>query len=151
MNWMAYGQPYLTKEMLLQAFGKATIHQLTTTNPHAPELDIEVSAPSHEQAVWNTLAALESIGFDAGRIVIVDLVKAAMQRAAFGAGGFGALGLPTKNPWVVLAFAGIGGAIGVLADVAVNEAWAMIVAERDYMNAWRFTEVPAPVWSPQQA
>jgi len=151
MNWMAYGQPYLTKETMLQAFGEATIHQLITTNPHAPEMDIEVSAASHEQAVWDTLAALESIGFDAGHIVIVDLVKAAIQRALFSAGGFGALGLPTKNPWVVLAFAGIGAAIGVLADVAVNQAWAMIVAERDHMNEWRFTEVPAPTWSPQQA
>jgi hypothetical protein len=152
MNWMAYGQPYLSEEALLHALGEATIHRLNTTNPHAPEMDVELVADSPQQAVWSMLAALESIGLDAGRIVVVDLVKAAMQRALFGAGGFGALGLPTKNPWVVLVCAGLGAAIGVLADVAVNEAWAMIVAERvGYMNEWRFTEVPAPTWSSLQA
>lgn len=150
MNWMAYGQPYLTKETLLKAFGDATIHQLTLTNPHVPEMDIEVAAPSHEQAVSNAVAALQSIGFDVGRIVVVDLVKAAMQRAVFGAGGFGALGLPSKNPWVVLALAGIGAAVGVLADVAVNEGWAMLVAERDDMSEWHFAEGPAPTWNPQR-
>jgi hypothetical protein len=136
----------------LQALGEATIHQLVTTNPHAPEMEVELAADSHQQAVWTMLAALESIGFDAGRIVVVDLVKAAMQRALFGAGGFGALGATTKNPWVILVCAGLGAAIGVLADVAVSEAWAMIVAQRvGDMNEWRFTEVPGPMWSPREA
>jgi hypothetical protein len=142
-NWIGYGRPYLSEETLLQALGEATIHRLITTNPDSPEMDVELAADSREQAVSTMLTALASLGFDAGHIVIVDLVKAAIQRALFAAGGFGALGATTKNPWVILVSAGLGAAIGVIADVAVNEAWAMIVAERvGYTNEWRFTEVP---------
>jgi hypothetical protein len=152
MTGMAYAPPALSRDTLLQALGEATIHQLGTTNPHSPEIDIELAADSQQEAVWFMLAALESIGFDAARIVIVDLVKAAVQRALFGAGGFGALGATTKNPWVTLGCAVLGAAIGVIADAAVNEAWAMTVAERvGYMNEWRFTALPAPTWNPRQA
>lgn len=142
----------LSEETLLAALGHATVHYLRWAESGGAEMDVELGADSPQDATRALLLALETIGLDTTRIVIIDLAKAAIQRAVIGGTGLGALGAASRNPWAAFTLAVIGVAVGLAADVAVNETWAMILAERvSPRGAWRLRELSAPSGSPQSA
>ncbi len=151
-GWVGFGGSLVTEETLLRALGEATIHYFDGARPYEPEMDIGITAESPEAATQRILMAFESIGLDASRIIVVDVIKAAVQRATVAGVGGGALGATTKNPWVTLGCAALGVAAGLVADLALNEAWAMIVAERvAYPDQWSFTPIPPPLLAPRTA
>ncbi len=132
-GWM---QPTLTPDDVAAHLSSVTLRELSSADSYTWTLDLELAAPSHDEALNAIFVAVQQLGFEVLNAYVTEWVDRATELALLGLVGGGVVGSSSGDPDLTAIVAIASSLAGAWFGSKLKRAETVYEVRRAYPSGW---------------